>query len=495
LAIQLLAPTVLVSLALVCASIGGTLYLNRLHVNVSQDLSENVRSTQAAARLELATRTLIDLFEEGRPTEESFLSQVQEQNQILEESLREARSLANFEREKVLVGDITTGMAQYRKAWANRVASRGGDRGEYNRELALLLKQHVLQPSSDLRNFNSGQIVESDRDNQWIVNTLQWGLLAVGVGAPLSGLLLGFAVARRLRHSIYQLSVGIRDAAGRLNRELGSVTLEEEGELPDLHVRMQSVVKEIERVVDELQQREREVLRAEQLAAVGQVAAGVAHELRNPLTSVKMLVQTGLEGNPASGLPPDDLALIENEIRRMEQRIQMFLDFARPPQAERRRSDLLEVLRRALVLVEGRLRRQKVKLVADLSGEPIELSIDPEQIQQVVLNLLLNALDALPHGGTIIVEIDRVIDGDDAKRNGRRPPATARCVEVRVRDTGSGISPRIRERLFEPFASNKESGVGLGLSICKRLIEAHGGTIRGDDAPDGGAVFGFTLPC
>src|SRR5262249_23474338 len=158
-----------------------------------------------------------------------------------------------------------------------------------------------------------------------IVNTLKWGLLAVGLGAPLSGLLLGFAVARSLRHSIYQLSVGIRDAAGRLNRQLGSVTVQEEGDLPELHVQMQEVLKEIERVVEQLQQHEREVLRSEQLAAVGQVAAGVAHELRNPLTSVKMLVQTGLEGNPAAGLPAEDLAVIEHEIRRMEQRIQMFL--------------------------------------------------------------------------------------------------------------------------------------------------------------------------
>src|SRR5262249_45361366 len=159
------------------------------------------------------------------------------------------------------------------------------------------------------------------------------------------GLLLGYAVARSLRRSIYQLSVHLQHAAGRLNRELVAngaaaktqggpdflITLEERSDLPELHRQMRGVLEEIERVVGQLQQREREVLRAEQLAAVGQVAAGVAHELRNPLTSVKMLVQSGLE-QPAAGLPPDDLAIIENEIRRMEHCIQTFLDFARPPQ-------------------------------------------------------------------------------------------------------------------------------------------------------------------
>ena len=167
------------------------------------------------------------------------------------------------------------------------------------------------------------------------MTSLTWGLLVVAFAAPLCGLVLGYAMARSIHQSIYQLSVRIRDAAGRLSSDVPPVVLEEPSDLPDLHRQMQGVVDEIERVVERLQQREREVLRAEQLAAVGQVAAGVAHELRNPLTSVKMLVQTGLEGPKPPGLPPEDLAIIEHEVRRMEACIQTFLDFARPPHSER----------------------------------------------------------------------------------------------------------------------------------------------------------------
>jgi two-component system sensor histidine kinase HydH len=116
---------------------------------------------------------------------------------------------------------------------------------------------------------------------------------------------------------------------------------------------------------------------------------------------------------------------------------------------------------------------------------PVEVFIDPEQIHQVVVNLLLNSLDALPRGGAIWVEGGSPGNGllvDDGQ------------VQVRVRDSGSGIAPRILKRLFEPFVSTKETGVGLGLSISKRLIEDHGGTIRGANVVEGGAEFVFTLP-
>src|SRR5438270_2084572 len=118
-----------------------------------------------------------------------------------------------------------------------------------------------------------------------------------------------------------------------------------------------------------------------------------------------MLLQTGLQALPPQGLPTEDLAILESEIRRMEKYLPSFLDFARPPRSERRDSDLLAVVRRAAGLVEGRARRQEVAVELNLPAEEVRLRIDPEEIQQVLVNLLLNALDVLPRGGRIRIEV------------------------------------------------------------------------------------------
>jgi signal transduction histidine kinase len=121
--------------------------------------------------------------------------------------------------------------------------------------------------------------------------------------------------------------------------------------------------------------------------------------------------------------------------------------------------------------------------------------IDPEQIHQVAVNLLLNSLDALPRGGTVSIELSQSgWTANSTEGHGTNGAAVCGGVVVHVRDTGPGIAANIRERLFEPFVSSKETGVGLGLSISKRLIEEHGGTIRGDNLAEGGALFSFQLP-
>lgn len=215
---------------------------------------------------------------------------------------------------------------------------------------------------------------------------------------------------------------------------------------------------------------------AEKLAAVAQMAAGVAHELRNPLTSVKMLVQAQREIPNVSATLAEDLAIIEDEIRRMERSIQTFLDFAKPRDPERRTIEPSEVARRAFALLEPRAKNQKVNMQLH-AGPSVSIHADLEQLFQVLLNLCGNALDVMPNGGSIDI----------------RTQQTDGMVEIIVEDSGPGIDPAIHPRLFQPFVTNKEAGVGLGLVLCKRIAEAHQGRLRGENTATG-ARFTLEIP-
>ncbi len=238
----------------------------------------------------------------------------------------------------------------------------------------------------------------------------------------------------------------------------------------------------IERKRHEQEQRERDLMRADQLAMLGQIAAGVAHELRNPLTSIKGLVQVNREEATTRGTAAatsEDLGIIEQEIRRMERTLQTFLDFARPPKLQRRRQGLAPLVERVFSLVGGRGARQQVTLKLDPPEAPVEVEIDPDQIQQMLLNLILNALDVMQEGGIVEVVLS--------------PPRQG-WIELQVRDTGSGIPEALLPRIFDPFVSSKETGLGLGLAVSRRIAEDHGGILSAANQPGGGACFLLRLP-
>ena len=235
----------------------------------------------------------------------------------------------------------------------------------------------------------------------------------------------------------------------------------------------------IERKRSEQLQRERDLLRAEQMEAIGQVAASVAHELRNPLTAIKGLVQVNRREAETCGLPSEDLRVIEEAIRRMERTLQTFLDFARPPEPERHAQSLEEIVDRTLALVRGRILERSVSLVLDRRSEPIIVNVDADQIQQLLLNLVLNALDAMPEGGTLEVELATSADGE---------------AEVRVIDTGSGVAPSLLPHIFEPFVTGKQAGLGLGLAVSRRIAEDHCGRLMVENRPGVGACFVLRLP-
>ncbi|WP_186775891.1 sensor histidine kinase [Rubripirellula tenax] len=224
--------------------------------------------------------------------------------------------------------------------------------------------------------------------------------------------------------------------------------------------------------------RETEALRAQQMTTLAQLATGVAHEIRNPLTSIKMLIQVNRGKFADGGLPTDDLELVEQEIRRMERSVNSLLDYARPEQGELSVFPIQTVIRKTVQLINGRCQSSGVKLAVDCDDEPITIDGDPAQIQQLLLNLSLNALDAMPSGGELTIA---------AKTTGGQ-------LELSVADSGEGIRDDMLAKLFTPFSTSKPTGIGLGLGICRRIAVSHGGTLTGANRVTGGAEFKLVLP-
>jgi signal transduction histidine kinase len=287
-------------------------------------------------------------------------------------------------------------------------------------------------------------------------------------------------IAVSLRRSLLDTEKVLQDTAARLGEAAHETPAPVPGGTPDNTLRQ--VTRAAAAVLNRLKQTERDALRAEQLAWAGQMAAAIAHEVRNPLTVIKLLVQAATDPRRTTGFRPRDLRVLEGEILRLEQIISMFLDFARPPRAYKKRVGMRELLDECLAGIAARAELQGVAVLLEAAPDLPVLDADPGQLKQVLYNVMFNALDVLATGGAI-----RVVAGVAGPGDGE--------MTIRVADTGPGLPPGLGDRIFDPFVSTKETGLGLGLSICRRIISAHGGSITAVNGSSGGAVFEIRLPC
>lgn len=223
------------------------------------------------------------------------------------------------------------------------------------------------------------------------------------------------------------------------------------------------------------------LVRTEKLATAGVLAAGVAHEVNNPLASISSLVQV-LERRAANASDRETFETILGEISRISAILRDLTDFARAPEPRRTRTELAPIVEACLRLVAVDRRFKRLTIETDLAPDLPSLLVDPDQIRQVFLNLILNAGDAMPDGGRIRVA-------------SRFDPALG-AVDVTVSDTGSGIVPEIQRQVFDPFFTTKPpgQGTGLGLSVCYGIVAAHGGTIDIESAPGTGTTVSVRLP-
>ncbi|GAK56715.1 signal transduction histidine kinase, nitrogen specific, NtrB [Candidatus Vecturithrix granuli] len=233
------------------------------------------------------------------------------------------------------------------------------------------------------------------------------------------------------------------------------------------------------RDLSEVKALEDQVKRSERLASVGKLAAGVAHEIRNPLGALKGFLQYFQHKLALEDQEQTYFTVMTHEVDRLNTVISNLLDFARPKEPVFEPCDLAKLLQHVLALVEGDLQAKQIHTSVDIQAALPQIQVDQDQITQVVLNILLNAIHATESGGTVSLRAEIYADT---------------YVDVTVSDTGKGISPEDLPQIFDPFFSTKKQGTGLGLAIAHTIIEQHGGTITVESTEGTGSTFRIQLP-
>ncbi len=238
--------------------------------------------------------------------------------------------------------------------------------------------------------------------------------------------------------------------------------------------------RKVEQRTAELKAMQNHLLQAEKMAAIGKLAAGVAHEINNPLTGVLTNSSLMLQDLPPDDSRRDDLQTIVNETLRCRKIVKGLLDFARQTTPQKQELFLNRVIEDVLALVKNQASFRDITIKTDLEPRLPLLMADGDQMRQVVLNIVLNAADAMPRGGELSIS--------------SRLEEPSKRVVIRISDTGTGIPDEIRDRLFEPFFTTKKAGTGLGLSIAYGIVERHRGTLDVESEVGLGTTFVITLP-
>jgi two-component system sensor histidine kinase HydH len=515
--LQVSSPAVLLGAVLVITCVACAVFIGYLQHRLIRTFRYNAASLRAAHEMEVAVRKLrydsfVQLLQPGARSQS-----IHEDHAAFEASLERAEQLGPHTQGDLL-DEIGRSFTQYQTE-LDQALKDPPNRSP--RELLAWAEAHpikqVVEPCQALLNANQEMMENNLRESESMVRQAQMVLLLLGTLGPLGGILSGYALARRLYRSITRLQVRVQDVHSHLSPEVDLIELRPGASLDSLHDVMDRVQQHVKALVEKLQVQQREMVRSEQLVIVGQMASSIAHEIRNPLTAIKWLVEDALQ-HP-EGFGTEDLRVVQAEVRQMEKTVQGMLDFARPSsdsglgtgsaertnqlptpssalRAARAPCDLRDLVRQALELIRARKRQLGITCELDLPDRPALANVDPGQFKSVLANLFFNALDAMPHGGRLTVRLTH--GGGRFPSPGAASPGLpipqSSGLKLTVEDTGTGIPPEMLDRVFLPFTTTKATGTGLGLSVAKGVVEEHGGRLTAENRPEGGARFTVWLP-
>jgi signal transduction histidine kinase len=273
-------------------------------------------------------------------------------------------------------------------------------------------------------------------------------------------------------HEMLQLDTDLMAMAEAIGSEIGQFSERKRAE--------EELSQSKERLREQARELEQQLIASGRLVSVGELAASMAHEFNNPLGIVLGFVQDLLDKTEPTHPSYRALQIIKEEAQRCEMLVRDLLEFARPRGEEFILTDIPQLIAKTLEKISNRLQNQNVEVVENAPSDLPRMYADPRRMQQVLVNLCLNALDAMPHGGKLAVGAQR--DGADH-------------LTVTVADTGFGIEADSLAKIFQPFFTmKKRRGLGLGLPICDRIVKAHGGRIEVESQVGTGTIFRIHLP-
>ena len=289
-------------------------------------------------------------------------------------------------------------------------------------------------------------------------------LLLVGVGGFLLGILGATILARRISRPLLRLAEGtVRIAKGDFSQAIVDSSGDEVG---DLARSFNTMTRQLLQARQRMEEANRQLVQHEKLASIGRLAATIAHEIRNPLTSVKLNIQKVTEEEGLAETVRPHLGLAVEGIGQIERFIKELLNFTRVPELSLERWPIDLIVEESLKMIGGVLAEKGIVVEKACAEDLPAVLVDADKMRQVFLNILRNAQEALGPGGRITVACDAVKDGG-------RP-----MVRVRISDNGPGIPDKIRPNIFEPFFTTKPSGFGLGLPNARKIVEQHNGAIH-----------------
>jgi signal transduction histidine kinase len=303
-------------------------------------------------------------------------------------------------------------------------------------------------------------------------------LLTVALAIFAVGLVFAYVLADRYVEPIHTVAAAAQNIAAR-----GLEPVAEAHRRDEIGLLTRSF-NEMVAQLRHAREREAELNRLERFTALGQLAGALAHEIKNPLNFISLAIdQLRARYAPQLDSGQNDfrrqLGIMKDEVHRLSELIQSFLSYGRPIEIHPGPTDVRALVRKLLELSDSRLRSQGIRTFEEGAAEPVLLNVDAEKLHACFVNVVANAIQAMPEGGELRIAFNR--DGDNEV--------------ITFSDTGSGIDPAVASHVFEPFFTTKREGIGLGLFLSKAIVERHGGSIEIGPNPDGrGAVVTFTLP-